>query len=104
MNIFELADNEVLLAEALTTNGIIACKMGRYNDAQKSFEAAYKISERCSDNEGAGLALLIMFEEMGDRLEPVQKVQISEKLKTLLATTQRRALLARVERCTAEIV
>ena len=99
----ELADNEALLAEALTTNGVIAGKLGRYNDAQKSFEAAYKISERCSDNEGAGLALLIMFEEMGDRLEQVERMQIAEKLKRLLATTQQTALKTRVLKSLTEI-
>ena len=103
VQIFELADNEVLLAEALTTNGVIASKLGRYNDAQKSFEAAYKISERCSDNEGAGLALLIMFEEIGDHLEQLEKTQIAEKLKTLLASTQKTALQTRVLKLLAEI-
>ena len=96
VQIFELADNEVLLAEALTTNGVIASRLGRYYDAQKSFEAAYKISERCSDNEGAGLALLVMFEEIGGHLEQLEKIQIAEKLKTLLASTQKTVLQTRV--------
>lgn len=96
IQIFERADNEVLLAEALTTHGLIASKLGRPNDAQKSFEAAYKISERCSDNEGAGLALLIMFEEIGDHLEHLEKVQVAEKLKRLLASTQKTALQTRL--------
>ena len=103
LQIFELADNEVLLAEALRTNGVIACKVGRYNDAQKSFEAAYKISERCSDNEGAGLALLVMFEEMGDHLEEIEKIRVAEKLKGLFASTQRTALKTRVLKSLAEI-
>jgi hypothetical protein len=44
-----------------------------------------------------------MFEEMGNRLEQFEKTQISEKLKKLFAMTQQTALLARVERCIAEI-
>ena len=52
---------------------------------------------------GAGRALLIMFEEMGDRLEQLEKTQISEKLKKLFAMTQQTALLARVEKCIAVI-
>ncbi|HJU93442.1 MAG TPA: hypothetical protein VJ656_10945, partial [Pyrinomonadaceae bacterium] len=103
IEIFELADNEVLLAEALTTNGIIASKLGSYNDAQRSFEAAHKISERCRDNEGAGLALLIMLEEIGDQVEGIEKTQVAEKLKRLLGDTQKTDLQTRVLKLLAKI-
>jgi TolB-like protein/Tfp pilus assembly protein PilF len=99
----EFTDGEAFLAEALTTAGIVAAKQHRYIDASKRFEAAYKVAERCGDNEGAGRALLIMFEEMGHRLEQLEKTQISEKLKKLFAMTQQTALLARVEKCIAVI-
>jgi TolB-like protein/Tfp pilus assembly protein PilF len=103
MKVFELADNDVLLAEALTTKGILAGRVGRVNDAKKSFEASYQISERCGDNEGAGVALLVMFEEIGDRLERVERIQITENLKRLLATTQQRSLQIRVEKSLVKI-
>ena len=99
VKIFELADNEVLLAEGLTTKGVIAAKLGRYSDAKKSFEAAHKISERCSDSEGAGLAMLIMSEEIGDHLELVERIEISEKLKQLVANTQQTSLKRRALKC-----
>ncbi|HET9713102.1 MAG TPA: tetratricopeptide repeat protein [Pyrinomonadaceae bacterium] len=99
----EFTDGEALLAEALTTAGVVAAKQHRYTDANKSFEAAYKVAERCGDNEGAGRALLTMFEEMGTRLGQFEKTQISEKLKKLFAMTQQTTLLARVEKCIAEI-
>jgi len=100
---FELADNEVLLAEGLTTKGVVAAKLGRYNDAKKSFEAAHKISERCSDSEGAGRAMLIMSEEIGDHLELVEWIQISKELKQLLANTQQTSLKSRALKCLARI-
>ena len=100
---FELTDGEAFLAEALTTAGVIAVRQGRYGEAKKSFEAAYKVAERCRDNEGAGRALLLMFEEMGDRLGQAERIQVSEKLKRLFATTQQTALLARVEKCISEV-
>ena len=104
VNTFELADNEFLLAEALTTYGVVAGRLGRYNDAKKNFEAAYKISTRSGDHEGAGLALLIMIEEIGDHLEQLEKIQIAEKFKRLLATTQQTSLQSRVERSLATVV
>jgi DNA-binding winged helix-turn-helix (wHTH) protein/tetratricopeptide (TPR) repeat protein len=103
ISVFEHADNELLLAEALTTSGVIAVRLGRFSDAQKNFEAAYKISERCSDNEGAGLALLLMFEEMGTRLEQLDRIQIAERFKRLLATTEKPSLQTRVLKSLAEI-
>ena len=103
VKIFELADNEVLLAEGLTTKGILAVKLGRYNDAKKSFEAAHKISERCGDREGAGLAMLIMSEEIGDHLELVEWIEISKRLKQLLANTQQTSLKSRALKCLARI-
>jgi tetratricopeptide (TPR) repeat protein len=99
----ESTDGEAFLAEALTTAGLVAARQHRYTDANQSFQAAYKVAERCGDNEGAGRALLIMFEEIGNRLERFEKIQISEKLKKLFAMTQQTALLARVEKCVAEI-
>jgi DNA-binding winged helix-turn-helix (wHTH) protein/tetratricopeptide (TPR) repeat protein len=103
VKIFELADNDVLLAEGLTTKGVIAAKLGRYNDAKKSFEAAYKISVRCSDNEGAGIAMLTMSEEVGDHLEEVERIEISEKLQQFLANTQQTSLKRRALKCLARI-
>ena len=97
VEILELTDNEALLAEALTTKGVVANRLARHSDAQKSFEAAYRVAERCGDNEGAGRALLIMFEEMGYRLQQAEKSEVSEKLKSLLAATQQTALQVRVE-------
>jgi tetratricopeptide (TPR) repeat protein len=99
----EFTDSEAFLAEALTTAGVVATRQHGYPAAYRNFEAAYKIAERCGDNEGAGRALLIMYEEMGDRLERLEKTQISEKLKKLFAMTQQRALLSRVEKCIAAI-
>src|ERR1051326_3982683 len=94
----ECTDGEALLAEAVTTKGLVAAKQGRYNDAKKSFEAAYNIAQRCGDNEGAGRALLSMLEELEDKLDPAEKSQLSAELKELLASTQQTALRTRVQK------
>ena len=100
---FEHTDGEAFLAEALTTKGVVACRQFRYSEAKTSFEAAYRVAERCRDNEGAGRALLLMFEEMGDRLEQGEKIQIADKLRRLFAATQQTALSVRVKKCIARI-
>ena len=100
----ERTDGEALLAEALRTAGVVAARQERYGDAKRSFEAAYKVAERCSDGEGAGCALLMMFEEIGELLEDSEKNQIAEKVKALLASTQQTALQARIAKCIAGII
>lgn len=102
IEVFEVTDGEAFLSEALTTQGLLACKLKRFVDARKSFEAGYRVAERCGDNARAGRALLIMFEEMRDQLLPTEKSELSEKLKRLFASTQQTALLARVEKCIGE--
>ena len=94
---FELADGEALLAEALTTSGVAAARLGRFNDARRRFEAAHRIAARCGDQEGAGLALLTMFDEIGECLEKIERIYMGHELQRLLGTTQQTALRRRLE-------
>ena len=100
---FELTDGEAFLGEALTTAGVVAARQRRYSDAKKNFEAAYKVAERCGNKEGAGHALLIMFEEMGGHLERAEKNNILKKLKQLFSASQQTALLIRVNNCISKL-
>ncbi|HEV8426859.1 MAG TPA: hypothetical protein VGQ41_03030 [Pyrinomonadaceae bacterium] len=59
----ERTDGEGFLADPLRSAGIVAARQERFADAKKNFAAAFKLAERCGDKEGAGLALLMMFEE-----------------------------------------
>ena len=101
--IFERTDGAMILAEALITSGILAVKQRQHSLAKKSFEAACNIAERCGDYECAGLALLIMFEELSDLLEPAETIEVVEKMKRLLATTQQTNLLTRVAKCIDQV-
>lgn len=103
VNILEHTDGEALLAEALTTSGLVESKVGNFAKAKSSFQAGCNVAARCGDYEGAGRALLILFEELGHQLEDTEKLQISEKLKALLATTQQHALQTRVKKCIKEL-
>ena len=99
----ELTDGEALLAEALTTSGVVNNKLGYKTEAKKNFEAAYRVAERCGDQEGAGRAMLLMIEEMGERLDGAEKKQISNHLTKLLSLTQQTGLRARIEKAIALI-
>jgi tetratricopeptide (TPR) repeat protein len=99
----ERSDGEAHLAEALRTAGVVAARQGRSADARKNFEAAFKVTERCGDKEGAGQALLMMFEEIREYLDDSEKTQIAEKAKILLDGTQQTTLQVRIKKCLEEI-
>jgi DNA-binding winged helix-turn-helix (wHTH) protein/tetratricopeptide (TPR) repeat protein len=100
----EDTDEEALLAEALTTRGFALCRLNRYDEAKKSLEAAYQVATRCGDREGAGRALLVLFEEMSNHLEEGERIEISRDLKMLLATTQQASIVTRIRKALAPMV
>jgi len=88
VQILEQTDNEGLLAEALTTNGLVESRLGNYAHAKSILQAACCVAERCGDYEGAERALLILLEELRHQLEAAEKLQISDKLRILFSTKQ----------------
>jgi tetratricopeptide (TPR) repeat protein len=99
----ELTDGEAVLSEALTTSGVVLCRLGSSGEARKRFEAADKVAERCGDREGSRRALVSMFEEMGDHLETDELLKMADKLRRLLCTTEESSLAARVQQTIGHI-
>jgi len=99
----ELTDSEAVLSEALTTGGIVASRLQHFGDAQRRFEASYRVSERCGDREGARRALLSMFEEMGDRLHYDELRQTENRLRRLQAVSEPSPSAHRIEQAIAKI-
>lgn len=95
----ERGDEDALLAESLRTMGMIYCALSRFNEAQKILDGAYRLAFRRGDTEGAGQALLIVVEEMGEMLEPEERVRIQNALTEMLLTSQQSSVKARVRRC-----
>jgi tetratricopeptide (TPR) repeat protein len=99
----ELTDSEALLAEALTTKGVVASRTGKYREAKRSFEAAHKVAQRCGDNQGAARAVLAMLEEMAEELDRKDACQLAEQIKQLLLSEPQSSLKSRVEALIARI-
>ena len=73
-------------------------KLHNFTEAKKSFEAAYRVADRCGDREGAGRAMLVMVEEIGGRLNQEEKEQVSIHLNRLVTATQQTSLRIRIEK------
>ena len=95
----EKGDEDLLLAEALMTKGLIYCRLGRYGDGKRVLEEAHRLAFRCGEGEGAGRALLILIEEVGDILEHEDRQRIGQQLVELLSLSERPVLRQRLDRC-----
>lgn len=100
---FETAGEEALLAEALTTYGLVLCRLGRRHEAKPTLERARRVAERCGDNEGAGRALLILIEEMCEQLGDDERREIGSRANQLLANSQQKLTRERLRNCLERI-
>jgi len=99
VNTLEGCGEETLLAEALTTQGLVLCRLGRRQDAKPILERARRVAERCGDREGAGRALLILIEEMCEQLPDDERREIGAQANQLLANSQQQATRERLRKC-----
>jgi TolB-like protein len=90
---------EVLLAEALSTHGVVLCRLGRHREAKRVLERSNRMAESCGDREGAGRALLILIEEMCEELDAGELVELGNRLDMLLSHSQQRLTLKRLGEC-----
>ncbi|MBA3255740.1 MAG: winged helix-turn-helix domain-containing protein [Pyrinomonadaceae bacterium] len=98
-----IGGEEALLAEALTTQGVVLCRLGRQGEGKRVLERASRVAESCGDNEGAGRALLILIEEMSQKLDDDERLEIASRLEQLLGDSQKALILERLRRCLAII-
>jgi len=99
----ETTGEEALLAEALTTHGLVLCRLGRRHEAKPVLERATRVAERCGDHEGAGKALLILIEEMCEQLGEDQRQEIAAQASQLLANSQHASTCERLRNCLERI-
>jgi signal transduction histidine kinase/ActR/RegA family two-component response regulator len=95
----EGSGEDALLAEALTTQGLVLCRLGHRQEAKPIIERARRVAERCGDREGAGRALLILIEEMCDQLPDDERREIGAHANQLLANSQQQATRERLRKC-----
>ena len=99
----ETTGEEALLAEALTTHGLVLCKLGRPHEAKSILHRARRVAERCGDYDGAGRPLLILIEEMCDQLDEDERQEIGAQASQLLANSQQASTCERLRKCLERI-
>jgi DNA-binding winged helix-turn-helix (wHTH) protein len=95
----EKNDEDALLAEALTTKGLVLSRLKRRGEAKSVLEGAYRIADRCGDPEGSGRALLVIVEELNEDLNEVERSELNLKLTLLLENSQQFSTRERLMNC-----
>ena len=103
LNTLEGSSEDALLAEALTTQGLVLCRLDHKQEAKPIIERARRVAERCGDRESAGRALLILIEEMCDQLPDDERREIGAQANQLLANSQQHATRERLKKCLEKI-
>ncbi len=104
VEVLRTGGEEAVLAESLTTQGLILCRQGRHYEAKRVLNRAYEVAERCGDTEGAGRSLLIMIEEMCEQLDDLERQEMARLLSNLLANSQSASIRARLQECLRHIM
>lgn len=99
----ETTGEEALLAETLTTHGLVLCKLGRRHEAKPILHRARRVAERCGDYEGAGRALLILIEEICEQLGEDELQEIGAQASQLLKNSQHASTCERLRNCLQRI-
>jgi len=89
--------SERYLADSLTTQGLVWCKLRRLREAKRVLDRAYQVAERSGDTESACAALLTIIEQMSPHLEESESAELIDQLDQFLTTSQNNSTLERVK-------
>ena len=84
----EKGDEQALLAEALTTYGVVMARLGNYGRSRVLLEDAIKVAETAGDLEGAGRAKLSIIEELREQTPAPELAEIYQAAADLLQRSQ----------------
>lgn len=96
LRILEDGDEHALLAETLTTQGVVLAALHNYDQAHSALDRAVNLAEHAGDPESAGLALLTLVEQLGHRLTNEQLCQALDRSSTFLQNSRDLATVRRL--------
>jgi CheY-like chemotaxis protein/Tfp pilus assembly protein PilF len=100
----EKGDEQALLAEALTTNGIVQARMGRHPQARSLLQRAIEVAETAGDLEGAGRAKLSIIEELREQTSAEDLALVYQSAADLLERSQDPSAAKRLISCARQVI
>lgn len=92
IQILERGGEQSLLAEALTTHGLTLARMGKYKLARLTLQRAIEVAQNAGDLDAAGLAALIIIEELGEHVQPHDLSATYDRAADLLSKSNNREM------------
>lgn len=100
----EKGDERSVLATALMTQGTALARLGRYDESRLMLQHAIEVAHRAGAPDHAGLAALIIIEELGETLTANEMRNVYERADGLLADSQHPGTLLRLRRAVRRIL
>jgi len=100
----ERGDEQAVLAEALTTYGIVKARLGKFVRARELLDRAIKVAETAGDLEGAGRAKLSIIEELAQQTSPMEMASIFQSAADLLQQSQDPTTSKRLIACARKVI
>jgi CheY-like chemotaxis protein len=100
----EASGQQSLLAEALTTHGVILARLGQHQRALSILQRAVEVAQNVDDCESAGQAALTIIEELGERLAPDDLSETFEHASDLLAASKHQGNKDRLLSCARRVL
>ena len=96
--VLEKTDEEALVSEALTTKAVVLGRLHQFKKAKATFADAYKVSERCGNQDGCATALLLMLEETCEELDEDKRRTLGARLRALITSMPQTSLMNRFQK------
>jgi CheY-like chemotaxis protein len=100
----EKGDEQALLAEALTTHGVVLARMGNQTRSRALLQRAIEVAQTAGDLEGAGRAHLSVIEELGDQTSATELASIYQSASELLQRSQDPSVGKRLIACARTVI
>lgn len=100
----EHGDEQAVLAEALTTYGVVLARLGRHARSRELLERAMQVAETMGDLEGAGRAKLSMIEELTAQTSAADLAQDYTVAAELLKNSEDPATTKRLIQCGLKVI
>ncbi|HXT61699.1 MAG TPA: tetratricopeptide repeat protein [Pyrinomonadaceae bacterium] len=104
VRVLERGDEQAILAEALTTYGIVKAKLGKFVRARQLLDRAIEVAETCGDPEGSGRAKLSIIEELIAQTSPDELGDTYEAAADLLKRSQDPSTTIRLIKCALIVI
>jgi CheY-like chemotaxis protein/tetratricopeptide (TPR) repeat protein len=104
VKILERGGEQSLLAEALTTHGLVLARLGSYEQARLTLQRAVGVAEGAGDSEAAGLAALTVVEEIAEHLPPHDLSAAYDRAAELLSGSENRESKDRLLACSRRVL